>query len=282
MMTRAINSATDYSRWVLKATGCFFPKVAALGLLTPSPGDGDGMQGGVPRSTFCRGLGCFSFFLWVSLSSLPPLCGTGKAAAPRDSPAREPLGWEHTKSLPVCASMSFPAFQQVFGAELAGSRVPAAPGLCRAAGCGGGGLHPEIAFSRVCVASAAWADGRWERGLWLSLQAATNLRLCRKPSAIACSWFPSTLPKPFVALLLNALNHRLCLGSSHELPLHDRIAFSCYLSVTFPRLTCRYSPHTHTKSVLLPLKGKFPKTWVSSGSHCPAREPTYGQTRNSF
>lgn len=158
----------------------------------------------------------------------------GSAAA---EAALELLVWEHTTSLPCT---SFPAFQQVFGKELAGSRVPAVPGLCHDAGCGGGGSHPEIAFSSVSVASAACADGRWERGLLLSLQAATNLHLCTKPSATVCSWFYSgTSSKPFVAFLLNALNPGSRLRSSHKLPLCNRIVFSCYLLVTFPCLTCR-------------------------------------------
>lgn len=54
-----------------------FPKIAALGLLTPSPGDGDGMQGGVPRSTFARGSVALAFF-----SGFPsPLCAAFMAQA---------------------------------------------------------------------------------------------------------------------------------------------------------------------------------------------------------
>lgn len=217
---------------------------------------GTGCRGVSPEAlaAFLPGLSCFSFFLWVSLSSLRRLHGAGKAPAPRDSPGSLKGLCSHwgciwtlrvgTHNIPALHIL--PSLPAGFWKRARWFCVPAVPGLCHDAGCGGGGSHPEIAFSRVSVASAACADGRWERGLLLSLQAATNLHLRTKPSATVCFWFYfGTSSKPFVAFLLNALNPGSRLRSSHKLPLCNRIVFSCYLLVTFPCLTCRWSPPTH-------------------------------------
>lgn len=87
---------------------------------------------GCPRSTCClSGCGSVALALCSGLPSppWPPARCRQSTGALKGSAAAEAdpklLGWERTESLPVCAGMSFPAFQQVFGKELAGSCVPA-------------------------------------------------------------------------------------------------------------------------------------------------------------
>lgn len=139
-VTGAINSATDCSRGMLKVSGCFCPE-HVLWAWCRSPRGWRWDAGDVPRSTCClSGRGSVALALCSGFPSPPyPHCvvqakhrhpGMGPGAL-RGSAAAEAalelLGWEHTKSLLVCTGASFPAFQQVFGKELAGSCVPAAP-----------------------------------------------------------------------------------------------------------------------------------------------------------
>lgn len=140
-ITGAINSAVDCSRWMLKVSGCFCPEHGLWAWCRRARGWRRD-AGGVPRSAGClAGCGSAALALCSGFPSPPhPPCvvqakhphpGTAPGAS-RGSAAAEAalelLGWEGTKSLPVRAGTSFPAFSRFFRKELAGSCVPTAPG----------------------------------------------------------------------------------------------------------------------------------------------------------
>lgn len=181
---------------MLKASGCFCPEYLLWACWHSLQGTGMGCRGVSPEALAACLLGAwlwlssFSFVLWVSLPStvqtkhrhLGTALGASRGSA---EAALELWGWEHTKSLPVSAGTSFPAFQQVFGKELASSCVPAVPERVWAllschAGRDGGGSHPDISFPGCLWAFAACATILGQMGGGSVAQALA--RGCYKPS----------------------------------------------------------------------------------------------------